>query len=56
MPLEPLGFPGAEDLVLSAMKAALARGIATPDIGGKLNTREVTSTICDPLRRLALKA
>jgi tartrate dehydrogenase/decarboxylase/D-malate dehydrogenase len=51
MMLEHLGFPDAGDLVLSAMKAALANGIATPDIGGKSNTREVTSAICDHLRR-----
>jgi tartrate dehydrogenase/decarboxylase/D-malate dehydrogenase len=51
MMLEHLGFPEAGDLVMGAMKASLAKGISTPDIGGMSNTREVTATICDHLRR-----
>jgi len=56
MMLEHLGFPEAGDLLMSAMKTALAKGIATPDIGGMSNTREVTATICDHLRRPASKS
>jgi tartrate dehydrogenase/decarboxylase / D-malate dehydrogenase len=55
MMLEHLGLPEAADLVMRAMKAALADGICTADIGGKANTAEVTEAICRRIRDVGRK-
>jgi len=55
MMLDHLGFPEAGDLVMGATEAVLAEGIATPDIGGKANTAEVTDAICAKIRKIVPK-
>jgi tartrate dehydrogenase/decarboxylase/D-malate dehydrogenase len=40
---------------MGAMEAVLAEGIATPDIGGKANTAEVTDAICAKIRKIVPK-
>jgi tartrate dehydrogenase/decarboxylase/D-malate dehydrogenase len=52
MMLEHLGFPESGELVMEAMKAVLAGGICTADIGGKANTAEVTNAICAKIRKI----
>jgi tartrate dehydrogenase/decarboxylase / D-malate dehydrogenase len=55
MMLEHLGFPESGDLVMDALKAVIAEGVSTPDVGGKANTREVTDAVCGKIRALAGK-
>jgi tartrate dehydrogenase/decarboxylase/D-malate dehydrogenase len=47
MMLEHLGFPEAGNRIMKALNATLEAGIATADIGGRANTREVTDAICE---------
>jgi tartrate dehydrogenase/decarboxylase/D-malate dehydrogenase len=51
MMLEHLGFPEAGDLVMRALNATLEAGIATADIGGRANTREVVEAICERIKQ-----
>jgi tartrate dehydrogenase/decarboxylase/D-malate dehydrogenase len=50
MMLEHLGVPEAGDRVMEALNATLEAGIATPDIGGRGNTREVVEAICERIK------
>ncbi len=45
MMLEHLGLPDCSELVMQALTETLAAGIATPDIGGRANTREIVEAI-----------
>ncbi len=56
MMLDHLGFNQSGDLVMKAMKAVLNEGLSTPDLGGKSNTREVTTAICEKIRALVSKS
>jgi tartrate dehydrogenase/decarboxylase/D-malate dehydrogenase len=53
MMLEHLGFPESGKLVISAIEGTLLSGICTPDLGGNANTKEVTDSICQEIRRLS---
>ena len=53
MMLEHLGFADCGSLIMQALTDTLAAGIATADIGGRSNTREVTGAICDRIGKLA---
>jgi tartrate dehydrogenase/decarboxylase/D-malate dehydrogenase len=53
MMLEHLGFSECGELVMRALTETLAAGIATADIGGRANTREVTDAVCNKLRETA---
>jgi tartrate dehydrogenase/decarboxylase/D-malate dehydrogenase len=53
MMLEHLGFPDCGDLVMRALVETLSAGIATVDIGGRANTKDVTEAICRKIRELS---
>ena len=53
MMLDHLGFPDAEALVMEAMVSVMKAGPATPDLGGRATTREVSDAVCAALRTLA---
>ena len=55
MMLEHLGFPDCGELVMRALTETLVARTATPDIGGKANTRQVTEAICAKIKELAGK-
>ena len=50
MMLEHLGVPEAGERVMEALNATLEAGIATPDIGGRANTREIVEAICGRIK------
>lgn len=49
MMLEHLGHPDAHERIQAAVKAALERDQVTPELGGKLSTRDVASAVIDAL-------
>lgn len=53
MMLEHLGFADCGELVMRALKEALAEGTTTADIGGRANTKEVTAAVCSKIKSLA---
>jgi 3-isopropylmalate dehydrogenase len=50
MMLSDLDFAEASSAVESAVRAAIAEGIGTPDVGGKLGTRAVGEWIAERVR------
>jgi tartrate dehydrogenase/decarboxylase/D-malate dehydrogenase len=53
MMLDHFGFSDCAELVIRALSHTLAAGTATPDIGGRSNTREVTEAVCGRIKTLA---
>lgn len=51
MMLEHLGEKEAASQLMDAVENVTAAGIHTPDLGGKAKTAEVTSAVCDAIRR-----
>ncbi len=49
MMLEHLGFPAEHARVQAAVRACLERDQVTPELGGKLSTRDVASAVIDSL-------
>jgi len=49
--LNHLGFPDAENLIMTAIEQTLSAGICTPDLGGDARTKEVTEAICRAMRK-----
>jgi 3-isopropylmalate dehydrogenase len=52
MMLAELGYPEAAAALEAAVRAALAAGVRTPDIGGSTGTREAAMWVAEHLRRL----
>jgi isocitrate/isopropylmalate dehydrogenase len=50
-----LGEEEAKERVMKAVENVCGAGILTADLGGKANTKEVTTAICEELERLADK-
>lgn len=50
MMLDDLEFPEAASAVESSVRAAIAQGVGTPDVGGRLGTRAVGSWIAERVR------
>src|SRR5713226_5189092 len=48
--LDHLGEKDAASRLMRAIERVTASGIATPDLGGRATTREVTAAVCDALR------
>jgi tartrate dehydrogenase/decarboxylase / D-malate dehydrogenase len=48
--LDHLGEKDAASRLMSAIERVTASSIATPDLGGRATTREVTAALCDALR------
>src|SRR5437879_3005369 len=48
--LDHLGEKDASARLMHAIERVTASGVATPDLGGKATTREVTEAVCDALR------
>ncbi|MEE4137428.1 MAG: tartrate dehydrogenase [Desulforhopalus sp.] len=53
MMFDHLGFADCAEMVMLALADTLAAGITTADIGGRANTAEVTTAICQQIRSLA---
>jgi len=51
MLLDDAGLAGAADSIRSAVRGALADGIATPDLGGSASTTEVTDSIIQQITK-----
>ena len=50
MMLEHLGEKPAADRLMRGIEVATAKGVVTPDLGGKANTVEVTEAVVDAIR------
>jgi tartrate dehydrogenase/decarboxylase/D-malate dehydrogenase len=48
--LSHLGFPEADNLIMTAIEQALTAGTCTPDLGGRAGTSEVTDAICRAMK------
>jgi tartrate dehydrogenase/decarboxylase / D-malate dehydrogenase len=48
--LDHLGEKEASARLMRAIERVTASGLATPDLGGRATTREVTASVCDALR------
>ncbi len=48
--LDHLGEKDASARLMRAIERVTASGVATPDLGGRATTREVTAAVCDALR------
>jgi isocitrate/isopropylmalate dehydrogenase len=52
MMLDWLGLNGAAERVRQAVEATLGQGLGTPDLGGQLNTRQLTDLIIQNMKAI----
>lgn len=53
--LDWLGEADAAKRLLQAVEKTCEMGIVTADLGGKANTKEVTTAVCEEIQKIATK-